>query len=331
MSILTNRNTSIDIGRFIASLLVVCLHTKFPITVIAPFISDLGKIAVPFFLMVSGFYLFSEDNEFVLNKTKKGIKKILSLILQAGIVYAILRIIKFYYFGIDISGQDFRLLPFLFVNDCNFTEHLWYLFAYLDVLIIIWVLYKFEYSKYLILSLPIFLIIHIVFSLWSRVAEYSSGWYELNWLVTGLPYVVLGMFVKKRYSSIREIDYRDLVIIIVLLFISIFIEHYAFKQFFGKGPGVISTLFITIACFILCVIDAPLIKGKIGVSISKFGRIHALNIYLYHILIRELINLYSESDFLNNSIIIFILSFFLSVAIEHIKNMFKIQKLRVRF
>ena len=50
------RNTAIDIGRFFASFMVVCLHTKFPIKLLGPFVADIAKFSVPFFLLTSDLY-----------------------------------------------------------------------------------------------------------------------------------------------------------------------------------------------------------------------------------------------------------------------------------
>ena len=69
------RNTAIDIGRFFASLMVVCLHTKFPVKLLGPFVADIAKFSVPFFLLTSGFYLYDVENEKFKAKVKKSIKK----------------------------------------------------------------------------------------------------------------------------------------------------------------------------------------------------------------------------------------------------------------
>ena len=76
------RNTAIDIGRFFASLMVECLHTKFPVKLLGPFVADIAKFSVPFFLLTSGFYLYDVENEKFKAKVKKSIKKLLRILLE---------------------------------------------------------------------------------------------------------------------------------------------------------------------------------------------------------------------------------------------------------
>ena len=60
--------------------------------------------------------------------------------------------------------------------------------------------------------------------------------------------------------------------------------------------------------------------GNANELIAEFGRKHALNIYLYHVLIRELITLSRVGAVLNNTLLIFFISFLLSVLIEDCKE-----------
>jgi len=318
----TIRNTSIDSGRFIAAFLVVCLHTHFPINFLGAYIADIAKIAVPFFLMVSGFYLFSESEDIVLKRSANSIKKISLILLQAGIIYALLRIYKHYYLGIDISSQSFNLLPFLIFNDFNFTEHLWYVFAYLYDLIVIWFFCKLKRFKYLLYALPILILLYYVFTLWSRFISFTDGkfWFEFNWLVIGMPFVVTGMFLKKNFEWVNKINHKYLVVLIIIFFLLIFGEHYAFKLFVGNGPGVFSIQFLAIALFIYCTFNLSIFNNKLNFILSDLGKKHALNIYLYHILVREIITINNGSAFFNNSITIFAITLIISMSIESIKS-----------
>ena len=317
-----SRNISIDVGRFICAFLVVALHTRFPIPQLNAYLSDVGKIAVPFFLLVSGFYLYDVDASITLNKTRGGARKIGYILVQSAIAYGILRFIKSHYFNIDISSQDFNLLPFLLFNDTNFTEHLWYLFAYFYVLIIIGCAGKFARVDWLLYSIPILFTIHFTFTTWSRFVPMMSGkvWYELNWLVLALPFVVAGMVVRKNISSISRIGTKGLLTTTFLLFVLVFLEHYAFKQFAGRGPGVFAISFLAITAFIYCARNGVILGPKLDGKFGAWGREHALNIYIYHIFVRESLSLANVGLWANNTICIFVLSFALSIAIIQIKS-----------
>jgi peptidoglycan/LPS O-acetylase OafA/YrhL len=322
------RKITIDIGRAIAAFLVVCLHTKFPIPKMGAFVSDLAKIAVPFFFILSGYYLYDENNENIILKIKKSLKKTFFILISAVIVYAILRYIKWSYFNFDISKQTFELVPFLLLNDCNYTEHLWYLFAYIDVLILLYLSYKFRLNIFLIYSLPILIIIHIIFSMWSRTITINPGWYELNWLVTGLPYVLIGFIIKINSKLVEKLSKKYLIYLICVLVCSIFLEHIAFKMIIGKGPGVISTFFLAISCFLYCAIQTSFNANKISQIIATFGLKHSLNIYIFHILVRDILIICNFNLIINNTIIIFILSFLLSILVNFITTKLSFKKSR---
>lgn len=49
------RNYSIDILKALAALLVICIHTGYP-SVIGDYVVALCRIAVPLFLLISGYY-----------------------------------------------------------------------------------------------------------------------------------------------------------------------------------------------------------------------------------------------------------------------------------
>jgi surface polysaccharide O-acyltransferase-like enzyme len=317
------RNTSIDIGRLIGAFLVVCLHTKFPNPTIGAFVGDFAKIAVPFFFMVSGFYLYNEQKELIIEKIKKSIIKVFWIIIEVGIVYTLLRIIKSYIFKIDISNQNFDLVPFILYNDCNFTEHLWYLFAFIYVLIILLLIYKLDLSKYLIYLLPLLIIVHIVFSIWSRTTIVNAGWYELNWLVAGMPYVIIGILVKKHFTTFKTIKSKNLIFVICFLIICLYVEHFIFKRFFGRGPGVISVFLLAVSSFVYLSLNYRVVNVKWENRLANLGLKNSLNIYLYHVLVREVLSLSNMDLTINNSIVIFILSLFLSILINSIKQSLK--------
>lgn len=319
----STRNTSIDIGRLIGAFLVVCLHTKFPNHIIGAFVADFAKIAVPFFFMVSGFYLYNEKQEVIIEKIKKSIIKVFWIIIEVGIVYTVLRIIKSYIFKIDISNQNFDLVPFILYNDSNFTEHLWYLFAFIYVLIILLLLYKLDLSKYLIYLLPFLIMVHIVLSIWSRTTLVNAGWYELNWLVAGMPYVILGILIKKHFTAFKTINSNKLIFVICFFIICVYVEHFIFKHILGRGPGVISVFLLAVSSFLYLSLNYKVVNAKWENRLANLGLKNSLNIYLYHVLVREVLSLSKMDLAINNSIVIFILSLILSILINSFKQSLK--------
>lgn len=329
MKNLQARNISIDFFRLLAAFFVVSLHTKFPIP-IGAFTADIGKLSVPFFLMVSGYFLFSNEEISIYKKAVKGLKKVTIILVEASLVFAVLRLVKVYFFNLEIPKFD--LIDFIIFNDTTFTEHLWYLFAFIYVLFVILLLSKFNLLQKALNFLPLFLIILIITATWTRTLPLNKGKfiYELNWLITGIPYVFLGMWVRKKSSIITNIynfHKKKLTYFLIILFLGIFAEHILYKVFFGEGPGVVVTILLSAILFIISTHNVSFFGYKIDSKISDLGRAHALNIYLYHVLIREIIYLGRgfkiDVSFLNNTVSIFLLSLFFSILIKRIKN-FKI-------
>jgi peptidoglycan/LPS O-acetylase OafA/YrhL len=316
------RNISIDTGRIIFAFLVVSLHTRFPISLITPYIADIGKVAVPFFYTVSGYYLYSNSSELIIGKTIMSSKKIAKVVLAAAILYGILKYIEISHFHVDISDQSFRLIPFLLFNDVNFTGHFWYCFAYLYVLLIIIALAKFDRVDYLLYLTPVLLAIHFTFTIWSRHVPIASGkfWYELNWFVVALPYMTIGMVLRKNIHIVSEINKKGLLAIATILLLLIFPEHYAFKQIVGHGPGVFSIALLAISIAIYCVLNGIFFTKTADAKLAELGRKHALNIYVYHVLVRECLTITGVGLWANNTISIFFISLILSTTLIGVKG-----------
>lgn len=149
--------SGIDYFRFVASLLIIAIHTS-------PFasLSETGdfiltrvvaRVAVPFFLMTSGFFLISRyayDNS-----------KLWAFMKKTGIIYATAIVI---YIPINIYNGYFRmdnLLPNI-IKDIVFDGtlyHLWYLPAAIIGAIIAWYLVrKFDYQTALIITAALYFI-----------------------------------------------------------------------------------------------------------------------------------------------------------------------------
>ena len=91
-----NRIQSLDGMRLIAAFLVVCLHTPsiFPPQVSA-IISNIARIAVPFFLIISGYYIQNDNKQIENTNIKKAVFKIFKILIWAIIFYFLIDIIIF--------------------------------------------------------------------------------------------------------------------------------------------------------------------------------------------------------------------------------------------
>lgn len=153
-----NKNyTGIDYFRFIAALLIVAIHTS-PLASFSEtgdFILTriVARIAVPFFLMTSGFFLVSRYS-YSAEKLRAFVKKTAVIYGIAMLIYVPINIYNGY-FGID------NLLPNI-IKDIVFDGtlyHLWYLPASIMGAVIAWCsVRKLGYSKALMLTSALYII-----------------------------------------------------------------------------------------------------------------------------------------------------------------------------
>ena len=79
------RNFSIDIVKTLAALLVICIHTGYP-SVVGDYVVAFCRVAVPLFLLVSGYYY---QNIIAKKKITVYYKKVLGLTFFSSIFYFI--------------------------------------------------------------------------------------------------------------------------------------------------------------------------------------------------------------------------------------------------
>lgn len=155
---LTKRYAALDIFRLIAAFLIIGIHTSplLSINETADFIFThiIARVAVPFFLMVTGYFLYlsiEKGNELYIKST---IKKLMGIY-----VFAI-----FLYLPLNIYGNYFKQ-KYLFwqivkdlVLDGTFY-HLWYLPAtIIGILLLVSLLRKFPVPHVLIITLGLYIV-----------------------------------------------------------------------------------------------------------------------------------------------------------------------------
>lgn len=150
------RNYSFDVLKLFLSLLVVFIHIHVPWR---DFILPLTRCAVPCFFMISGFFLYNMDKEKMRQRVGQGIRRMFNITLFATLLYMIPWILH-YMQSPDMYQIDFiDLVNFVFWGIPLFLPegiHLWYLQAYLYVLITVYVLLRKSYfNRVLIIAVPL--------------------------------------------------------------------------------------------------------------------------------------------------------------------------------
>lgn len=263
------RNHSIDTLKAICAIFIIYIHTPQP-ALWDSAITPLIRCAVPIFFIISGYLTYG----------KKQIDKLIirrittiSKMLCWGFII--------YFLGfVVINGKDslehlqiFLSSGFLLFNIIPYGMHLWYLLAYIYVLIIIYFVEKYNLYKFLFYTVPILLFTALIFGKYSEVAQLPPL-HTRNFLFTGIPFFTLGMIIK----HINKLPTIGWAITGCILFYIIGVIEVIYIN--GLGELYFSSIFLSVSIFILFLN----IKQRSDNPISKIGREDSLYIYVFHFL-----------------------------------------------
>lgn len=242
-------------------------------------IIPLLRVAVPIFFIISGYF-------YNIKSTPKILKKIFKLCIVTNVIYVLFHILTNAYKGDNYILENFNVTFFirqLFWG--NMIEGvLWYLTAYLEVLIILWLLQRHFKLKHIAIISLFLLIIGIICGSYGKVFHTQNYLLTGGALMIGLPSVVAGMLI--RIYEARVIQFNIIKTFLVLSLFS-YIEYYILFKYnnysyvFG-GDVFIFTLPLAISIFIF------VIKNKyLHIPIIEYiGKKDSTFIYSYHMLIQ---------------------------------------------
>lgn len=125
---------NIDSLKFLCAVLVIFLHVRTPYQ---EYILPLTRCAVPCFFMISGYLIFTNDKLKLEGHLRRGIKKMVQILIWSTLLFAAVKFL-FAFKNNDFSFLNLESLgKFILLNENPFGFHLWYIGAYLYVLIII--------------------------------------------------------------------------------------------------------------------------------------------------------------------------------------------------
>lgn len=239
---MSERNSSIDIFRFISAIMVIAIHTH-PFSEINQFLSELiltiSRLSVPFFFATSGYYF--------VKRFKKG----------TVLVPYLLRITKSYciwsciYFALDFIKWGHENLKGFIINSVysffvlGSHYHLWYIVAlFSSMCITAFFLRNNKENLLLLISATIFVIGIFDFGIISSIT--NSNFFR------GLPYFTLGLLISKIETHNMQMT-TFLKTFICILFIGIWafisLLHIIPEGFISLGLYVVvCILLITLLC-----------------------------------------------------------------------------------
>lgn len=274
-----NKNSnysSIYCLKAIGAFFVICIHC-YNTWIIYPII----RTAVPFFFMISGFFLYKEDEEEAMHKCIRALKKVFWIMLYANLFYYLCFLVPNNFFPIKTIKN---LIYFVLTGEYIYG-HLWYLNAYLQVLVVMVIAMKLRILKYVWYFIPI----GIIFGLLTGSYEFHcdqlprSILLSRNFFTMGIPCVGIGWLLKKYYRQISKIVSYSIFISVILLVLSI-VEvvtlHFAVSG--PKGDFVITTFPLAASIMLVC-LKYPLLGCK--TLLENTGIKYATYIYIFHMFV----------------------------------------------
>ena len=277
-----SRADNIDILKALCAFLIVCIHVPFPGKVGAYF-TTLTRVAVPVFFMITG-YFYSDT--VARHKEKHQIKKIGGLIIEANIIFFIWNITLSILKGDSIvtyvqsifTGKN--MLEFVVLNKSPLAGHLWYLGAILYVLIIAFLVDKFNCREILYYLTSALLIADLVLGKYSLLIFHREFPYILvrNFLCVGIPYFCIGDLIREKRCS-EKWNKKLLQVLIVIFAITSLAERFILVNagLNATRDHYISTTFLAICLFVYTLKSDWNNKG-----LTVIGRKYSTWLYIVH-------------------------------------------------
>lgn len=234
---------TIDFFKLIFSICVVCIHTGFLSFLppdIAWFINRLiFRIAVPFFFVVNGFFLYKRVCDFQKKAERNLIeynKKMLKTYAIYTLIYSFLYLLKEILLHRNLNNSILELLHYLIVYPIG---AMWYVWALILSVCIIIIINKFTeinrilYKLFLITF--VFYCVGLLFNSYYFIIEntpfqniadiYISVFLtSRNAIFVGLPFIFLGMVMRKIIDNGFYMNKGKIIILLIFSYILFFIE-----------------------------------------------------------------------------------------------------------
>lgn len=277
------RFSTLDAFKALFAFFVVILHS--PAFSGKELLYPITRTAVPFFFIVSGYFCYNNSIEKLSNR----IKRIFILLVLSEFLFGIWAIfvnrnnLTEYLTG--IFNVKF-ILRILILNEQPFYVHLWYLQAYLYVLVILWLLkyFKVDYTKkYIFVAFVILIYCLAMAEFLYNDGNFNPCFYR-NWLL-GLAFMLIGMSICAFQSVIVKFKKIYAILSLVLIIIgyaeALLLNNFNQELYIGVVGAVV-------ALFCFSVSYSALLKGSV---IEKIGCKYSLYIYIVHPIISHIMNM----------------------------------------
>lgn len=285
---------SIDVMRIVMAFFVVAIHVPFSGKAGEVFITY-GKTAVPFFLVVCGYFLYRDDNGEIMKRLLKQTKRIFIFFVAANLFYA-----AFFALFVRVREGSFdslkefltvkALTDFLLYNMSPFCEPLWYLGSLLYALLIMLLLNKLKVLKIAMFLAPILV---AAYALLSHLGIGTPVQLR-NAILVGLGYTMMGMLIRRFEKKIlgSKAAAPVLWILFVICCITAIVELNGYKQ--GIAVPFVSCEVLVYVIVLLCLKYPDFGKGTFA---EWLGHECSLPVYIIHMAVLQLIIMTGNDGF----------------------------------
>lgn len=215
-------------------------------------------------------------------RIKHGIQNVLRILIWSTVFFGVLKeLIACIHSDVYVPSLR-EILYFITFNKNPFGGHLWYLGAYLYVLVIVYFVDKYKKWNYIFAFIPILLIGDLVLGKYSLLLFNKEFDYIFvrNFLFVGLPYFALSAYLKTKEIRLCRINKIYYLGGAALFFLTSILERYILISL-DKNPvrdHYMSTTFLAV-CLFLFIISLQQNKPSF---ISNLGERDSLYIYVFH-------------------------------------------------
>lgn len=289
---INKQNRTLNFFKGVACFCVVMLHAGFP-GAVGKLLYGPSRFAVPFFFMISGYYVYDENMQMLVRKIPRKIKHIAVLLVITEIVYLIWHVVQYAILGgfenvyawfADVFSVS-TILRLLLFQTTPIGDVSWFLVALLLCYIAIWFVAKQNLWKSISIFIPVLLLTNIIVGELIPFLKIDTQWYWCsNFLVLGFPFFCLGSLIKKnQHGFCEKYTTQKLVLIISLSVVCITIE----RVLTDASQLFIGNIFLTLALFLLCIKCPNLFKKRnFG---EEVGKKHAFYVYIFHPIVRDIL------------------------------------------
>jgi surface polysaccharide O-acyltransferase-like enzyme len=323
----SNRLLSIEIGRLVFCFMVVCIHTgRYEI------FSPLLRCAVPFFLLVTGYFCFNEDINKCNSRFAKSALNYFKIYFKAMVVLLPISIIlNFLVDGsLDFTLHDFKnlilygtgweSLRILNLKEINILGPLWYLYDGTLSLFFIYTIKKLLKVK---LDFIIFFVcLYFLFVYVTRIFNCGNFCHRPDITMVMFPCLLAGVFLSKYKCLFMRSNTYVILFVTLLLLVLIYIEY---NLGYSKKNGVEFFSIPFVACVFILLNKWNIKKNNFIESIPSKTM---MDIYIWHVCMYCLLDWMGLTHILFLPLWIFLSLFTISYSLRTnlycrlLKNMF---------